>query len=262
MNAKNGAAKAENDNTAAENLPLFFKAPHLVELEAHEKSGLKKEENYSFTRGANSMPLNAIEFIEAVKSFPIVFTMDENPTPAAVTGLEQENYFVDAKGKWLERAYVPGYARQYPFILFEREGDENLYLCVDEESDTFEKTASKSSLPFYKEGEAALVTQNALAFCTAYYNDRKMTADFCNDLKEFGVLEPSNSKATLADGREISLSGFQMIDEKKFNALSDEQIKTLRDKNTLGFVYLALASYSNWQALVNLAAKQPSAKKK
>lgn len=257
MNAKTSTAVAENDNQAAAGMPLFFQAPALVDKEAHAEAGVKKDPNYSFAAKTNSLPVNVTEFIEASKSYPIVFTNDDKNTPVVVTGLEEDkNYFVDSKGQWLEREYVPAYARQYPFILFTQENDENVYLCVDTKAEAFEEKASKSALPLFKDGEPALVTQNALTFCTAYFNERKFTEEFCKDLKELGLFMEGNSKAKLQNGKELGLSGFSLIDEKKFNALSKADFEKLRAKNYLGFIYLALASASNWQALANLASKQ------
>lgn len=236
-----------------EGLPLFLKSPRALDKAHHAAAGIKPVQTFAFAHDTNSIPVNAIEFIEAVKCYPIVFTSAKDPMPAVVVGLEQGNYFVDVHGKWKDHNYIPAYVRQYPFVFFDG-GDEKFYLCIDEASAAFEPKASEGSMHLFADGEPTDLTKNALQFCTAFYNHHQVTKNFCADLAKHELLQPYHSQIKLNSGRSINLGGFTMIDEARFNALSDEVILDFRKKGWLAFIYLAFAASSNWKHLVDLAA--------
>lgn len=235
-------------------MPLFFRNPVPLDSGKHAKAGIKSKQSLTFTRKTNSIPVNAIEFIEAAKHYPIVFTTDELALPAVIVGLEQENYFVDAKGNWKEAAYVPAYVRKYPFVFMEVPEKQQYLLCVDDEAELFTNKATDENLAFYKDGQPSDLTKQALEFCTAFHNHYLITRNFCKDLKEADLLTPNQSDAKLFNGRQIRLGGFQLIDEAKFNALPDDKILEFRKKGWLPFIYFALMSASNWKKVVDMAA--------
>ena len=250
------SAQPKPANDDAPNAPatmLFFEKPAALTLERHADAGLSTNIDYGFAKAANSVPLNLIEFVPASHDYPILFTSDENPVPIVALGMEQENYFVNENGTWKENLYVPAYLRQYPFAFYQQEGDDKLYLCVDEGSDKFRKKAKKDDMKFYVDGEATEDAKNALEFCKSYFQHMQKTKEFCEDLKKYELLVPQASKATV-NGKEVQLTGFQMIDEKKLNELDDDAYLALRKKGWLGFIYAVLASSHNWNRLVAQAA--------
>lgn len=253
---KKAAAPAEDAMDApppvASELPLFFKSPHLVDRTRHAKASILPTPDYRFARGVNSIPLNAIEFIEAAKCYPIVFSLGEAPVPVAILGLEQENVFVDANGLWASNQYVPAYARQYPFIFMEQSGDERFYLCVDESAAQFSATPAPQGQPLYDaEGKPSELANHALQFCTQYYQHRQVTQQFCNDLLKHQLLGPYQTAYTTATGRTVQLNGFAMIDEAAFNGLSEAVFAEFRAKGWLPFIYLSLAATSNWKRVAD-----------
>ncbi len=249
-----GAAKAddlEHESTLKQQgLPLFFIKPAAVEKARHAASGLHMQTDMRFARATNSLAINVLEFIEASKHYPIVFTNNDSPLPLAIVGLEQENYFVNAEGKWLEDHYIPAYVRQYPFILFENAAEKKFFLCVDEKSTHFRANGGEGTSPLFNEdGTPSPMTNQALEFCSTYYRHHMVTRNFTADLKKHNLLAPYNSQMALQSGRQISLAGFQMIDEAAFNALSDEVFLEFRKKGWLPFIDFALGSMSNWRRL-------------
>lgn len=256
--AKPTASSARAVKTSApvepvEGMPLFFRQPAVLDKERHAKAGIKPAADLRFARGTNSLPLNTIEFLEAAKFYPIVFTADAEPTPTAIVGMETTNYFVDAKGKWAADTYIPAYVRQYPFIFFQPPQGEMYYLCMDEGSELYTAQASKRDQALFVDGEPSELTRRALQFCTSFYQQLAITQNFCADLVKYKLLAPYHSQLTTKGGRHMALSGFSMIDEKAFNALPDEVILEFRRKGWLAFIYLALASATNWKRLLDLA---------
>ncbi len=237
-------------------LPLLYSKPQMLDSKRHAQSCIITKDNFSFAKKTNSLPINTIEFIEAAKTYPIVFTGDENPLPVAMVGMEKYNYFVKPDNTWQENTYIPGYVRQYPFILFENPKAEKFFLCVDEEAPHFSNEAAKgANALFGKDGKASKFTDNALKFCTTFYQHHLITRNFCADLKANKLLQPYQSEVTLASGRKAQIAGFQMIDEKALNALPNKTYLLFREKGWIPFIYLALASTSNWKNLIAFEAK-------
>ncbi|MFM9889674.1 MAG: SapC family protein [Rickettsiales bacterium] len=264
MAKREKSAKAEAQataqvNQAASELPLYFREPRLLDRVRHAAATILPAVDYRFTRDANSVPLNAIEFIEAVKSYPIVFSVGAEPVPVAVLGLEQRNLMVDGAGQWRTGDYVPAYARQYPFIFMEQAGDDKFYLCVDEAAVQYSEGPAEGGQPLYDaEGKPTELANHALQFCTQYYQHRRMTQNFCADLVAHALLSPYQTAFNAPSGRQLQLSGFQMIDEAAFNALPESVFNEFRSKGWLPFIYLALASTSNWKRLADLTPANAS----
>ena len=249
-------AAIPTSQTGVETLPLFYKKPAVLELSRHGKAGVVPTSDYAFARETNSLPLNALEFIEAAKSYPIVFTPGESAHPVAIVGLEQENYFIGQDNQWQADHYIPAYARQYPFIFYQRPKDQRFYLCVDEAAPHYQPEAQDKAQAIYEGSEPSALAKQALEFCTSYYRHHEITKNFTADLVAHKLLSPYHSQVTLEGGRKLSLAGFLMIDEAAFNNLPDKAFLEFRAKGWLAFIYLSLASASNWKRLVALAAKQ------
>lgn len=258
---KNGAAPAKAAESLTEEsaikgtgLPLFYQKPAALEKTRHAKSAISRDVGLGFAKATNSVTLNVLEFIEAAKHYPIVFSAAEKPSPLAILGFEKENYFVNAEGKWRDGAYVPAYVRQYPFIFFENAEEQKFFLCVDEKAPQFHANGKEGAMPLFNEdGSPSPLSNQALEFCTSYYRHHAITSNFTDDLVKHELLVPYQSQMKTASGRVASLSGFMMIDEKALNNLSDEVFLEFRKKGWLAFIYLALASASNWNRLSNLA---------
>jgi hypothetical protein len=251
---------AENQNISdvagqETGLPLFFQSPHALDNVRHKTAAILPTAGFGFARTTNSIPLSAVEFVEASHAYPIVFTPGEHPAPVVIVGLERENYFVEKDGSWKKDSYIPAYVRQYPFVLFDRAEDKKFYLCIDEAAPHYRTTGSENTLPLYKsDGSPSDATESALQFCTAFYQQHLLTRQFCADLATYNLLVPYQSDVTLKDSRKLHLGGFQIIDEKRLSALPDDVFLTFRRKGWLPFIILALASTASWKRLINLAA--------
>jgi hypothetical protein len=246
--------RIEESVVKRQGLPLFYQKPAALEKSRHAMAAVVTEPDLRFARATNSVTINALEFIEAAKHYPIVFTATDEPTPLAILGFEKENYFVDEAGKWREGSYVPAYVRQYPFIFFEHAEEKKFILCIDEKSSQFRSQGASGAVKLFNEdGSPSPLTNQALEFCTSYYRHHAITLNFTAALLKYKLLVPYQSQVTLKSGRKAGLSGFSMIDEKMFNALSDEVFLEFRSKGWLPFIYLALASASNWNRLSALA---------
>ena len=75
-------------------------------------------------------------------------------------------------------------------------------------------------------------------------------------MAENDLLVSNQASMTLADGEQVGVGGFRVVDEERFNALADEIVLEWRKKEWLGLIYVHLMSGANWTALAARTAKQ------
>ncbi len=232
-------------------MPLFFSNPKVISSDRHENAKLRPGITMNFARNTNSLPLTVADIAEAAKSYPVAFIHGNIPLPVAIVGLEGENYFVDEEGKWLERSYVPSYARKYPFVFMEVPDSTQLTLCVDEDTLAFD--ADAEGTPLYENGAPSPFIQDVLSFCTKFQEQHQVTKLFAEKLQSLDILIPQKSTVELASKRVLRMDGFQLIDVEKFSKLPEPTIIELHNSDFLSLIHFTLQSQSNWQQLLRLA---------
>lgn len=231
-------------------LPLFYKTPRVLAPGAHRGHSLAKVPTYRFAADSNAVPVVAEEMALVARQFPIVFSIEERPHPLAVLGVRAgQNLFVDAEGRWREGAYVPAYVRRYPFIFLENETGTELTLCVDESAETV--LANRDNPFFDEKDEPTPLTRSALAFCRDYQAQHRIASEFGSAVAAAGLLVDHRADITLNDGQKLSVSGFQVIDERKFESLPDETLLAWRKKGWLPLVYSHFFSIGSWSGLID-----------
>lgn len=234
---------------------LLYEKPVLLNRDLHRHRKIAARSDYSFARGANSLPLACAEFSEACKAFAIVFTRETGGklTPVVMLGLrERENLFVDAQGRWTA-GYVPAFVRRYPFVLAELP-DRQMGVCIDEAHPGLNDTEGEAL--FDADGGDTPFLAGALDFLNRYQVEHMRTAEFCQRLMDAGLLTPMNARADLFDGSRFMVSDFLIVDEKKLMALPDAAALTMFRAGDLHLVSLHLASLSNMQRLTDKLAEK------
>ncbi len=234
-------------------LPMFFRAPVPLDSTRHARAGIAAMKDLSFAKGTNSIAINAVEFFEAAKHYPIVFMQGEVPLPGVIVGLEKQNYFIDRKGQWKDGAYIPAYVRKYPFLFLDMPQEKQLVLCVDEGAPQYRMNASKDAPALFDGQKPSPFSSNALDFCKSYHQHYLFTTKLGEDLKRADVLSPSNSQSTLGNGRVIELGGFLVVDEVKLMALPEATIIDFHKRGILPLLYAALMSAGNWKRIAEMA---------
>jgi hypothetical protein len=204
-----------------------------------------------------TLPLLAVEFVEASKEFPIVFVRANSDAddvmPMVLLGLQkEENLFVNADNTWSSR-YIPAFVRRYPFVLADI-GNNQLALCLDE---NFDGLNLAEGIALFNGDQETDYLKSIIQFVTSFHNDSLLTGKLTATLKSLELLEEKSLKAELNDGREFTINGFFVVNEEKLRNLPAEKIQALFESGELASVYAHLMSLSNLKRLVDLS---PSAK--
>ena len=246
-----GDTTSQNANQNAPSMPLFYTNPVPLDAKKHATLALKKNFGLGFTTTINAVPINMIEMPQICHFYPIAFSPDDNATPVALVGLrDNENLFVNAKGEWMEDAYIPAYIRRYPFIFSELPNSDQLTLCVDMGENVVEENGEQRF--FDDDGKGSALAQNALVFCKSYHAAAQQTLEFSKALAASGLLVDRRAEINVAGNRRISFSGFRIIDEQKLGQLDDAVFIDWRKKGYLPFLYAHLFSGAQWQRLTRL----------
>lgn len=249
----------------APSLPLFYKDPVLLRFEEHRDVGLVAANDFSFAREAVAIPLCVGEFAVAMRHFPIVFAIDDQASPIALTAIRKEhNLFVEADGSWKAGGYVPAYLRRYPFIVTETEDRTQQLLAVDRGSDRYVASVAErddAERLFDDVGRPTDAAQSAMAFCNAFHNDYATTVLFGRALLEAKVLMPYHADFRLPDGTMHQLNGFYAVDEKAYRALPARIVADWHAKGWLDLVAMHFASLKSFQNLLDLNAQRANERK-
>ena len=228
---------------------LLYDQVEVVNPERHRGWSVKAGSNFEFARDVNSVPLMAVEFPNAAKEYPIVFSGSENEVvPVVVMGIrDEENLYVDDEGKW-QAKYVPAFVRRYPFVFSSFDDGLTLTLCIDEKFAGCNQDGLGEQL-FDDEGNKTQYLTNVLEFLKQYQASFQQSVQFCKRLKELDILENVEATFTPPDGQAIVLTGFLTINRDKFKALPDEKIAELVKSDEMELIYTHLVSLRNLESM-------------
>ncbi len=249
--SENDVATEDVQDNAAQmkGFPLFYKAPEILDPTRHKGLGLNQSTSFSFAAATNAIPINAVEFSLASRDYPIVFIGEQEMSSVAIVGLRKdENVMVDGSGQWAAGTYVPAYVRRYPFVFVRDESGTQYALCIDRIS---EKIDANTENVFFDGNELTELSKNAMQFCTVFQRHYLASETIFKQLREFDLFISHQGRFSLPGGEILSLKDFKIIDEKRFNALSEEAVASLWKSGALAAVYCHLISMNSWQSLVS-----------
>ncbi|MGZ3297505.1 MAG: SapC family protein [Asticcacaulis sp.] len=256
------AQEPTNDATLTGNV-LFYKNPEPLSPEAHAGMGISATPNpHAFVAETNVVPLTVAEFPAASLSYPIVFIGESN-MPVAAMGLSSgQNVFVSPEGTFRPDAYLPAFARRYPFVFANDEREERMILCVDTKAPMV--TATNPDVPFFENGQATPYVENAMQFCSDFEQERRRTESFVALLRELDLLSPRETlyrpqNPDGSAGEPQKIAEYFAVDEKKLGELSGEKLVELRDNGALTHIYAHLNSLLAWDKLIALTIERNSA---
>ena len=242
---------------------LFYKNPEPLNPETHGNLGISMmAAPPGFVAESNIIPLTVAEFPAASLSFPIVFVGDSK-MPVAAMGLTQgQNMFVAADGQFRPDAYLPAFARRYPFVFANDDQQQRLILCVDTSAPMVKM--NNPDVPFFENGQPTEFTQNAMNFCNEFETERQRTESFVALLTSLDLLAPRETVYRPANpdgtpGEPQKIAEYFAVDEEKLNKLPADKLVELRDNGALMHIYAHLVSLLSWDKLIALTLERNAA---
>lgn len=214
---------------------LFYREPKLLDRAGHAALRYGASNDFSFAREVNSVPLLAVEFFEASRTLPVLFSEDAKGqrAPLALLSLSNShNAQVGADGRWTA-GYTPAFVRRYPFAL---DGDKNV--CFDEAAPHF----GEQGQPLF-EGEAPSATlQQVIGFLREFDAEHARTREFCEALAAKELFKPFMLQVITADKQTARLGGLSVVDEAKLQQLDAATVDEWFRRGWLGWIYAHLHS--------------------
>ena len=234
----------------------IYKKPIFLNSVIHKSVKVAPVVNYKFGKELNSVVIVGQEFLEAAKTYPVVFVKGKNSEiiPVAILGLRNdENLFVDEEGVWKEGAYVPAFFRRYPFILASNVGEDGSFaVCCDSQHEGFDKKEGMTL--FDEEGNQSEEFKKVVEFLKNYQVQNENTREMIKSLEENKLFKDISANITLPAGEKLGFGGMMMVDEMAILQLEDDKILNLVRKGFLAWVYAHLYSLSNFRSLMSLAS--------
>jgi SapC len=187
------------------------------------------------------------EFRNLQAHYPIVFRKNAEGQfqPLALLGFqEKQNLFLTRRG-W-DVTYLPWMIERQPFFIG-RSG-EHLMIHVDLESPRISRTTGEAL--FLPHGGNTELLERINSVLLAIHEGLAATPPFIAALLEHELLESFVFDVRLADGSDNRLAGFYIINEERLNALNGAVLEALSRAGYLQAVYMAVASLSNFRALI------------
>jgi hypothetical protein len=233
---------------AFEGRMFLYSKPELLTKEDHGDMGISKPERpFDFARDVKGLPVVTTEIQTAQKHYPVIFSDFENPILLAIVGIVDDiNLFVEEDGKWERDSYIPSYLRCHPFALATR-GEGEYVVIIDEDSGQLSKDPE---IPFFKDGELSEAIQPRLDMCGQFNIEQKRSQEFCNRVKELGLLNGQRVTQTLPDGTEETIANYVSIDPGKLKDLDKDTLQELHVDGSMAAIYGQLFSLENWNRLI------------
>ncbi len=219
---------------------------------------LRPGEIPEFARRNNSIPISYSEFALVQREYPIIFVAGQNNegfAAVAVLGLTAGENLYDVGGSWAQNAYVPAYARRFPFcmakVTLDKVEQQNRLICIEKSH----QTDSDGEDMFDASGQPLEKWKQIEKLLSEYELDLERTREMSAVLADYGLFEPFTLQAKFNSGRDpLHLTGMHRIAEGKIEHLNASQLKNLVRKGILSRVYAHLLSVDNFAKLLDRKA--------
>jgi hypothetical protein len=224
-------------------LPIMYRDLQPLSSVQHGDFRLRTIERTDVLNNVHALPLTVDEFIMAQRSYPIVFSAGDEAVPLALFGLnEGVNLFLTEDGQFIPSAYVPAYARRYPFMLAQlRPESQELSLCFDPSGESV--GSFEEGEPLFEGEQPTQTTRDILAFCEQFEMAVQRTSAFVKELSDTKLL--IEGELTIQpEGAEqpFVYRGFRMVSEEAVNELRGDVARKLVKSGAMALIYAHLFS--------------------
>lgn len=233
----------------------FFKRLRALDRQVHKDLRIARNAGYGFANALITVPLTLTDFAAAARDYPIVF-VGEPVQPFALLGLRRgHNLLVGEDGQWRKGRHVPNHLRSYPFGYAEAP-ENRILICIDEAAEHLAPAKNGEGEALFPAGQPSPLINDTLAFLTRLHGEIAPTGEFAAAVAEAQLLVERKADVTLIDGGHLSLDGFRVIDEQKFNALPEKTFLEWRRRGWLAPIYFHLQSMAGFANLIDWEAER------
>jgi hypothetical protein len=244
---------------------LFYRQLEAFSDDHHRALGVSLGANpYAHLAGTYAIPVTADEFQHAAVCYPIVFA-SQSKIPLALMGpFPGVNVFIAQDGAMDPEAYVPAFARRYPFLPVAADGPRDplggvgrMILCIDRAAKSI---SDRPESPFFVHGEPSQFTKGAIQACNEFEELARRTRDFIRILEQHDLFESMDLTVPRAnpDGTQAApqkIDSCLRISEAKLNALPTDTYIKLRNIGIPGLAYAHWMSLGLWAKLLSRVAR-------
>lgn len=226
-------------------LPLFYQDLRPLNATEHGSARARTTDRAPWAGKQHAIPVTVDEFVDAQRSFPIVFSMGDNPVPLGLMGLnEGVNAFIDTDGTPIPEAfYLPAYVRRYPFMLAKLDStNDTLTLCFDPTSDLIGELEEGNAL--FDGSEPSEHTKGLLEFCQRFEVAGQRTRAFVDELVKADLLMDGEVALARPDNQDqpFVYRGFKIINQDKLREIRGDQLRKWVENGLLTLIYAHLFS--------------------
>lgn len=228
---------------------------NIVPLNHQQHAALKVQDKKDFTRFKEQhlIPVVVQDFIPLAAEFPIAFVKNTETgqfTAVAMMGLKPGINLYCQTANWPTEV-IPSSFFNYPFSLVKQsEDDDNCFVCIDTDSSMINNDSGQTL--FDDKGEQTDYLKARTEHLLDVAARHEQTSGIMQYLANKKLLTLKSLNINLAGEEKLSLNGLYVIDEKKLEALPDDEFNELRSKGLLPIIYAHLSSMHQIARLAKL----------
>ena len=197
--------------------------------------------------GVMSAPTFPGEFRNLQAHYPIVFRKlaDGSFQPNALFGF-QEGHNLFLQGECWDATYLPLAIERLPFLIGIADGEAMVHVDLDSPR----AGAETGEAVFREHGGTTDFMERMNSVLLTLHEGLQATPAFMSALLQHELVESFVLDITLDDGSQNRFAGFYTINEDRLNALDGNAFQQLFNAGFLEPIYMAIASLSNFRALI------------
>ena len=222
----------------------MFKTLKPLTYQIHGHLRLRETGDYSFASDDMFVPIVLSEMADAAREYPLVFIKDQ-ALPVVLMGVEKGvNAYVAADGAWCAR-YVPGHIQAYPFLLGENaKKPDEFVVALDMDAPQI-STDQEGDPLFNDKQQPSEAVQRRIDLLTTMKKAEPRMKQMVADLRASGLLRDRAIRVERGGEEPTQVTGIEVVDEAKLNALGEAEFLQLRAKGLLPLIYAHLLSVGN-----------------
>lgn len=220
----------------------MFEKSILLKASEHAGIMLGATRDWRFAAQEVIVPVVYSEIADVAREYPLLFIAGKSLL-YALTGIEQGvNAYVGADGRWLA-TYVPARLAAYPLALAEVPQKPGEYALVLDGAAP--QLLAHDGEPLFVAGEPSPLLKRRMQLLESMQKAERITHQVVNRIRDADLLVPRTIRVSRPGGEGSQLTGLEVIDERRLNALPHDAFAALRDGGALPVVYAHLLSMAN-----------------